>query len=263
MVLVMSFFPRSSLLLQIVEEFFFLTTTAHPQFSFFFFFFRCAAACVFAIVERATLYSYFASFSVIMDLKNKTSQVSEAASSALTLEAIQQICSLSAKEADSTEDKLIAECEKHQLLERQGIIVGLRLTERLLYREPYFSGTPTEIARYVGYTMWKVVFGKKVDSIKAIDNMYHLTDQNFRWLQGFPRLKDVDRVQTLVTSDEGEGSKDNDVEEAVGPVSPRDVLFYTVGLIKGATHPLVGQNNLTISGTYTKEGETFFVLDFR
>ncbi|KPA79199.1 hypothetical protein ABB37_05689 [Leptomonas pyrrhocoris] len=198
-----------------------------------------------------------------MDVKNKTGQVSEAASSALTLEAILQICSFSTKDADNAEVKLAAESEKNQLLERQGIIVGLRLTERLLYREPFFNGTPTEIARYVGYTVWQVVFGKKVDSIKAIDSMYHLTDQDFRWLQGFPKLKEMDRVQTLVTSDEGGGSKDTDAEEAAGPVTHRDVLFYMVGLIKGATHPLVGQNNLTISGTYTKEGETFFVLDFR
>lgn len=198
-----------------------------------------------------------------MDQKSKSSQVSEAASSALTLEAIAQICALCTRITDSAEERLAAECERNQLLERQGIIVGLRLTERLLYREPYFNGTPTEIARYVGYTMWKIIFGKKVDSIKAIDNMYHLTDQDFRWLQGFPKLKEADRVQTLVTSDEIEGSKDGDSEDTAGPVSHRDVLFYTVGLIKGATHPLIGQSSLTVSGTYTKEGETFFVLDFR
>lgn len=198
-----------------------------------------------------------------MDVKNRNTQVSEAASSALTLEAISQICMGRIKETDSAEEKLAAECEKNQLLERQGIIVGLRLTERLLYREPFFSGTPTEVARFVGYTMWKVVFGKKVDSIKCVDNVYHLTDQDFRWLQGFPKLKEVDRVQTLVTSDDGEGTKESEAEDVTGPVLHKDVLFYTVGLIKGATHPLVGQSSLTISGTYTKEGETFFVLDFR
>jgi trafficking protein particle complex subunit 6 len=199
----------------------------------------------------------------IMDPKSKSSQVSEAASSALTIEAILQICAFCSKGTDSAEEKAAAECEKNRVLERQGIIVGLRLTERLLYREPFFNGTPTEIARYVGYTMWKVIFGKKVDSIKTIDNMFHLTDQDFRWLQGFPKLKESDRVQTLVTSDEGEGSKEKDAEENAGPISHRDVLFYAVGLIKGAVHPLVGRSNLTVSGTYTKEGETFFVLDFR
>lgn len=198
-----------------------------------------------------------------MDSKSRNSQVSEVASSALTLEAILQICLLNTKDTDSTEERLAAECEKSQTLERQGIVVGLRLTERLLYREPFFSGTPVEIARFVGYTMWKVIFGKKVDSIKAIDNVYHLTDQDFRWLQGFPRLKEADRVQTLATSDEGEVSKDDVAEEAPGPVCHKDVLFYAVGLIRGATHPLVGQGNLTVSGTFTKEGETFFVLDFR
>ncbi|KPI83526.1 hypothetical protein ABL78_7442 [Leptomonas seymouri] len=198
-----------------------------------------------------------------MDPKTKTSQVSEAASSALTLEAILHICSLSSRDADSTEEKFATEFEKNQLLERQGIIVGLRLTERLLYREPFFNGAPTEIARYVGYTMWKVIFGRKVDSIKSIDNVYHLTDLDFRWLHGFPKLEGAERVQTLATSDEGEGSKDTDTEEAAGPVTHRDILFYTVGIIKGATYPLVGKNNLLVSGVYTKEGETFFTLDFR
>ncbi|AYU79219.1 conserved hypothetical protein [Leishmania infantum JPCM5] len=110
--------------------------------------------------------------------------------------------------------------------------------------------------------MWKAIFGKKVDSIKAIDSIYHLSDNDFRWLQGFPQLKGQDRVQTLASS-EGEGSKDGYTEEPVGPVSHRDVLLYTVGIIKGATHPLLGESSLAVTGTHTKEGETFFTLDFR
>ncbi|CAJ1008978.1 putative Transport protein particle (TRAPP) component [Leishmania naiffi] len=110
--------------------------------------------------------------------------------------------------------------------------------------------------------MWKAIFGKRVDSIKAIDSVYYLSDSDFRWLQGFPRLKESDRVQTLANS-EGEGSKDGYAEEPVGPVSHRDVLLYTVGIIKGATHSLLGESSLTVTGTHTKEGETIFTLDFK
>lgn len=197
-----------------------------------------------------------------MASKTRSAHVSEAASSALTLEAITHICSRRLRDSANSDDRIAAECEKDHLLERQGIIIGLRLMERLLYREPVFGGTSTDIVRYVGYTMWKAIFGKKVDSIKAIDSIYHLSDNDFRWLQGFPQLKGSDRVQTLASS-EGEGSKDDYMEEPVGPVSHRDVLLYTVGIIKGATHPLLRESSLAVTGTHTKEGETFFTLDFR
>lgn len=198
-----------------------------------------------------------------MESKGRVSQVSEAASSALTVEAITYICSRKPCRADGADDREAVEFEKDRLLERQGVVIGLRLTERLLYREPVFGGTPIDIVRYVGYTMWKVIFGKKVDSIKAIDSMYHLSDNDFRWLQGFPRLKEADRVQTLATSGDGDGPKPDQVEERAGPVAHRDVLLYTVGVIKGATHPLLGQSCVTVTGTHTKEGETFFTLDFQ
>ncbi|KAG5477785.1 hypothetical protein LSCM1_05084 [Leishmania martiniquensis] len=197
-----------------------------------------------------------------MDSKARSAHVSEAASSALTLEAVTHICSRRLKESTSADEQAAADFEKDHLLEQQGIIIGLRLMERLLYREPVFTGTSTDIVRYVGYTMWKSIFGKKVDSIKTIDNMYCLSDNDFRWLQGFPQLKESDRVQTLACS-EGEGSKDGYIEELAGNVSHRDVLLYTVGIIKGATHPLLGESNLTVTGTHTREGETFFTLDFR
>ncbi|KAK7195608.1 Transport protein particle (TRAPP) component [Novymonas esmeraldas] len=198
-----------------------------------------------------------------MESKARSGQVSEAASSALTLEAITHICSQRQRDVSSSEEQSAAEYEKDHLLERQGIVIGLRLTERLLYREPVFGGTATDIVRYVGYTMWKVAFGKKIDSIKAIDNVYHLSDNDFRWLQGFPRLKTADRVQTLATSGESEGSTESTAEEPVGVVSHRDVLLYAVGLIKGATHRLLSEGCLIVAGTHTKEGETFFTLDFR
>nr|CAJ2473707.1 unnamed protein product [Leishmania braziliensis]CAJ2474221.1 unnamed protein product [Leishmania braziliensis] len=197
-----------------------------------------------------------------MDSKTRSTYVSEAASSVLTLEAITHLCSRSVKESTSSDERIVAGYEKDYLLERQGVIIGLRLIERLLYREPVFGGTSTDIVRYVGFTMWKAIFGKRVDSIKAIDSVYYLSDSDFRWLQGFPRLKESDRVQTLANS-EGEGSKDGYTEEPVGPVSHRDVLLYTVGIIKGATHSLLGESSLTVTGTHTKEGETIFTLDFK
>ncbi|KAG5500779.1 hypothetical protein JIQ42_04804 [Leishmania sp. Namibia] len=197
-----------------------------------------------------------------MESKARSAHVSEAASSALTLEVVTHICSRRLKECTSSDEQATAEYEKDYFLERQGIIIGLRLMERLLYREPVFGGTPTDIVRYVGYMMWKAIFGKKVDSIKVIDSIYYLSDNDFRWLQGFPHLKESDRIQTLASS-EGEGSKEGCAEELAGNVSHRDVLLYTVGIIKGATHPLLGESNLTVTGTHTKDGETFFTLDFR
>ncbi|KAG5503474.1 hypothetical protein JKF63_05613 [Porcisia hertigi] len=197
-----------------------------------------------------------------MDSKTRSAHVSEAASSALTLEVISLICSRRLKESPSCDERIEADYKKDRLLERQGIIIGLRLMERLLYREPVFGGTSADIVRYVGYTMWKAIFGKNVDSIRVVDTMYHLSDNDFRWLQGFPRLKDSDRVQTL-TSSEGESSKEGHAEEPVGIVSHRDVLLYTTGIIKGATHSLLGKSRLAVTGTHTKEGETFFTLDFR
>ncbi|GET88974.1 hypothetical protein, conserved [Leishmania tarentolae] len=200
--------------------------------------------------------------SFLMTSKTRSAHVSEAASSALTLAAITHICSRRLGNYTNSDERVAAEYEKYHLLERQGVIIGLRLMERLLYREPVFGRTSTDIARYVGYTMWKAIFGKKVDSIKAIDSTYHLSDNNFRWLQGFPQLKTSDCVQTLESS-EDDGSTDRYTEEPVGSVSHRDVLLYTVGIIKGATHRLLGESSFSVTGTHTKEGETFFSLDFR
>lgn len=190
-------------------------------------------------------------------------QVSEAASAALTLQAITYICEVKTKADDDDQDLLANEFARFQLLEKQGIMIGLKLTERLLHREPFFSGKLTDIACYVGYTLWKVIFGKKIDSIKVLDHVYHLSDNDFKWLQGFPRLKDVDRVQTLASSLEDETVKEQPSGGQSGSVRHKDVLIYATGIIKGATYSLIKGNNLTVSGTHTKDGETFFLLDFR
>ncbi|CCW62597.1 unnamed protein product [Phytomonas sp. EM1] len=149
-------------------------------------------------------------------------------------------------------------------LENQGVLVGLKLTERLLYREPLFGGMPLDIARFVGLSLWKAVFGKKVGSVKMVDKIFYLSDSNFKWLLGYSKLSEVDRIYTTAIVDsEGSNELGFSLQRGDDNMRHRCVLMYTVGLIKGCVHTLSEGAEVRVSGTYSKEGESQFVLDFK
>jgi hypothetical protein len=67
-------------------------------------------------------------------------------------------------------------------LEVMGIHAGARITERLLHREPLVRYTPLEVTRFVGNQLWRAIFGKKVDKMKHLDNIYFsLVETQFSW----------------------------------------------------------------------------------
>lgn len=150
-----------------------------------------------------------------------------------------------------------------QSLERQGVLVGLRLTERLLYREPSFGGTALDIARFVGFTLWRAVFGKKVDSLKSIGSTYYLSDDSFKWLQGYEQLRGPDRIynNSAATDTElvDESSASGDEVKYIGH---RNVLSYTVGLIKGSVHLLLERKDANVYASFSKSNETQVVIEF-
>ncbi|CCW65968.1 unnamed protein product [Phytomonas sp. Hart1] len=149
-------------------------------------------------------------------------------------------------------------------LENQGVLVGLRLTERLLYHEPLFGGLPLNIARFVGLSFWKAVFGKKIDSVKMVDNVFYLSDNNFKWLLGYPRLSRTDRIYTATIADSEEGEElGYSLQKGDDDMRHRCVLMYTVGLIKGCVHTLSEGAEVRVSGTHSKEGESQFLLEFK
>ncbi|ORC88760.1 uncharacterized protein TM35_000151910 [Trypanosoma theileri] len=158
-------------------------------------------------------------------------------------------------------------------LEGIGLLIGLRLSERLLYREATFGvSTPLDVARFVGQQLWKSAFGKKIDRMKHMDNVYFsLIDNNFRWLQGFSRLKTGYVVSTLVVCPPGysEGSVASDEaspsrrERIENSPSHKDILVYTVGILRGVTQVLYPHGSIRIHATLNPENETQFILDFR
>lgn len=195
-------------------------------------------------------------------------QVSESAASALNVELALQSCQLwNAEKLVTSEDDGGDRDPGVRLdsLQSQGIMVGLRVTERLLYREPVFNGTPLEVARFVSINLWKAMFGKKVDSLKSIDKVFHIYDRHFRWLQGFPKLKGVEYVDsitsTLHTKSTDDGSAQASSQEFDG-LPHKSILVYTVGIIRGAANTLSHGAPVSVVGRFSKDGETHFVLEF-
>nr|CCC92453.1 conserved hypothetical protein [Trypanosoma congolense IL3000] len=158
-------------------------------------------------------------------------------------------------------------------VEKLGLFVGLRLAERLLYREVAFGGsTPTDVARFIGQHVWRTAFGKKIDRMKHMDKVYFcLIDNNFRWLQGFTSLK-AERVVSNTDNffHEFTGKPGGNSETAVclaaktdGLPHHNDVLRYTVGILRGITQIIYPGGTIRIHASRNENAETQFVLDFR
>lgn len=192
-------------------------------------------------------------------------QVSESASSAITRELVAY--SSSRGQADKNAEYetesawLSARLASIQSLKAQGIMVGLRLAERLLFREPAFGGSPVESVRFVGFVLWRAVFGKKIDSLKAIENSYYLSDTDFRWLQGFSKVIGTGEISSL--SLETEGEKSSTLKDAEDPYAGhKDILMYTVGIIEGAIEVLQCGCTVSVHATLSADDETQFVITF-
>ncbi|EPY35729.1 hypothetical protein STCU_00197 [Strigomonas culicis] len=179
-------------------------------------------------------------------------QVSESAATSLNLELISYLCKLSNNGNESAleqDDINTSASIRGQMLESQGVLVGLRITERLLTREPLFSGSPTDVCRFIGNNLWKAMFSKRIDSIKMSDNVFHFRDKGHRWLEGFPKADE------LMTNN-GESAAKSD------SIGRKDVLKYIIGVLKGSTHLLYNGQPVSIRANCTADGDTHFVLSF-
>lgn len=179
-------------------------------------------------------------------------QVSESASTCLNLELISYLCKLSNSGNESAleqEDISASASIRGQLLESQGVLVGLRITERLLAREPLFGGEPADVARFIGNNLWRAMFSKRMDSIKMSDDVFHFREKNQRWLEGFPKADDVlaNNGENVVKSDS---------------IGRKDVLKYITGILKGSTHILYNGRPVSIRTNCTADGDTHFILSF-
>ncbi|KAH8605939.1 putative Transport protein particle (TRAPP) component [Trypanosoma vivax] len=209
-----------------------------------------------------------------MQRMNQHLLVSEGVVSTLNMEIISYILG---RHAQSKEPLLgcIAErdTELHVLKEIESIslLVGLRLTERLLYREATFSeSTPMDIARFVGQSLWKAVFGKRVDRVRHMDKVYFcLIDNNFRWLQGHVRVEDerfVPASCSFPSHIPGSTASDTTALQKLRTCSSpleRAVLRYATGILRGAIHLLCRNEHVKIHANRNEKNEVEFVLDFR
>ncbi|ESL06934.1 hypothetical protein TRSC58_05384, partial [Trypanosoma rangeli SC58] len=103
------------------------------------------------------------------------------------------------------------------------------------------------------------------------DIYFCLIDKDFRWLEGFPKVKGDHIISTTVllpsayseesvTKDEGGSTQD---ERVGGTPIHKDVLIYTVGILKGLIRVMYPSGHLAIHANLNNENETQFVLDFR
>lgn len=179
-------------------------------------------------------------------------QVSESASTCLNLELISYLCKLSNsgnENAVEQDDISTSASIRGHFLESQGVVVGLRVTERLLTREPLFGGAPADVARFIGNNLWRAMFGKRMDSIKMSDDVFHFREKYQRWLEGFPKADEL---------------LSNNGENVVKPdsIGRKDVLKYITGILKGATHILYNGQPVSIRANCTADGDTHFILSF-
>ncbi|RNF07566.1 uncharacterized protein Tco025E_07327 [Trypanosoma conorhini] len=202
--------------------------------------------------------------------------VSESVAAALNIELISYVVSrqtLHGEDGPSASPENEVELNTHKDLEGLGLLLGLRLSERLLYRQPSFGEwTPSGVTHFVARTFWKTAFGKKVDRMMHMNDIYFcLIDRSFRWLEGFPKIKGDRTVSTKavslsayaeesVTKDEAASTRDERLGDM--PIH-KDVLIYTVGILKGLIRVMYPSGPLAIHANINNENETHFVLDFR
>ncbi|EKG07436.1 hypothetical protein TCSYLVIO_001435 [Trypanosoma cruzi] len=202
--------------------------------------------------------------------------VSESVVAALNMELISYVV---VRHTFRGEDSLIdnsgneIELNIHKGLEGLGLLVGLRLSERLLYRQPSFGEwTPPGVSQFVARQFWKTAFGKRIDRLMHMNDIYFcLIDKNFRWLQGFPKMRGERIVSTTVLSPYGYSEEAVAEDEGASPRTERlgnvpihkDVLIYTVGILKGLIRVMYPTGSIEIHANLNNENETQFVLDFR
>ncbi|KEG10048.1 hypothetical protein DQ04_04251030 [Trypanosoma grayi] len=202
--------------------------------------------------------------------------VSESVASTLSVELVSYVIGRHARQgednsSDATENEM--ELSTRKSIEGLGLLVGLRLSERLLYREATIGGlTPLDVTRFIAQQFWKAAFGKKADRMKHMDNIYFcLIESNFRWLEGFSKLRTERAISTVSTYASGvsEGLENSD-ESTISPkdridnsIGHKDVLVYAVGILRGAIQVMYPNGPVKIHANLNNENETTFVLDFR
>lgn len=183
------------------------------------------------------------------------------------------------------------------VLETMGVHAGLRITERLLFREPLVRYTPLEVTRFVGNQLWRAIFGKKVDKMKHLDNIYFsLVESQFAWhrcsMAAAAATSSSSSAGTAAVGNQQGGGHQNaflsvapgfsadgtvmDLEAARREASaqlenaqrqlptPKDVLLYLQGVIVGAVDTLLGPGSQAIVGSQIVSGaDVQFILDFR
>lgn len=187
-------------------------------------------------------------------------------------------------------------------LESMGIHAGQRMTERLLHREPLVRYTPLEITRFVGGQLWRAMFGKKVDRMKHLDSIYFsLVESNFvlhrcctpstassgasptgskQTSGGASAGGSAAAVGlapsavvapgysadgTLLDADAAVREAKAVVEKSVREVpTPRDMLLFTQGVLRGVVETLMGPGNGAVVLSQTSGlTDAQFILDFR
>ena len=183
-------------------------------------------------------------------------------------------------------------------LEKMGIGSGMRMTERLLIREGLMTYSPMETMRFIGYSLWRSIFEKKIDKMKHMDNVYFsLLDNNFAWLRNSKRpsahsssvggaaslpsanAKDAaNQGHTLIvapgfTADgqlltaEGMAKLSEQAKEQSSSEFPnaQEILAFTVGILRGVVAVLLGPHTPVVvtSQVLGPSNEVQFIVDFR
>ena len=174
-------------------------------------------------------------------------------------------------------------------LENMGINTGARLAERLLFREQQpFRYSPVDIVRFVSGPVWKAMFGKRIDKTRHLEGVFfNLIDNKFNWLKlsarptqplgplsvvVAPGFTPEGQIQSATASSSvtpplatpvTKGGPRQCVEEAALPAA-RDMLIFTVGVIRGVVITLIGYQTMpVITSSVGSSGEVVFQLDFR
>jgi hypothetical protein len=188
-------------------------------------------------------------------------------------------------------------------LETMGSHAGCRITERLLHREPLVRYTPLEVTRFVGNQLWRAIFGKKVDKMKHLDNIYFsLVEAQLPWHR-CPTLSTTttsphDAAGAGVRGGGHPGSQLGSPPPPGGPIiapgysvdgalidievarqhsralveqaqrqlpMPKDVLLYLQGVLVGVVDTLLGPGSQALVSCQAMSGGTDVqcILDFR
>jgi hypothetical protein len=165
-------------------------------------------------------------------------------------------------------------------LENMGINTGARLAERLLFRDQQpFRYTPVDIIRFISGPVWKSMFGKRIDKTRHLEGVFfNLIDNKFNWLKcstrptqpqgpqsvtvapGFTAEGQIQSASTAAPFSSGAATTG---PEGVLPTA-RDMLIFTVGVIRGVVVTLIGYQTMpVITSSVGSSGEVIFQLDFR